>query len=277
MARHVAHAVEYYYDSHLTEEDLMGEAAQHADLVHYLMEVLRYLFRGQVCALHENLNFYTTLHGKQKPYAPDLAVLKGVPFQARRSWRVMQTGHAPEVVFEILSEETWANDLTKKPLIYARMGVKEYFTYDPNEPMVARGRSRRLFGWKLDHERGEMVALRPNQEGRVWSEELESWLGADGEYLRLYDRDGHLRLTEAEAEAKRAEAEVEARQAETRRADAEARRAEVEAEARQAETRRAEAEAEVRQAETKRADAEARRAEALVAKLRALGINPDEL
>src|SRR6266568_5018645 len=277
MAQHIEHEVDYYYDSHLTEEDTMGEAAQHADLVHYLMEVLRYLFRGQVCALHENLNFYTTLNAKQHPYAPDLAVLKGVPWHARRSWKVMQTGHAPEVVFEILSEETWKDDLTKKPVSYAQMGVKEYVAYDPNEPAVARGRARRLFGWKLDPERGEMVVLWPNQEGRVWSEELESWLGADEECLRLYDRDGHLRLTgeEAEAEARkeatrRAEAEAKARRAETKRAEAEARRAEAEAKARQAETKRAEAEA-------RRAEAEAKRAEALAEKLRALGINPDEL
>jgi len=41
MARHVEHEVAYYYDSHPTEKDLMGEASVHAALVHYLVKVLR--------------------------------------------------------------------------------------------------------------------------------------------------------------------------------------------------------------------------------------------
>ena len=40
MARHIEDEVKYYYDSHSTEEDLMGETSFHADLVHYLMDVL---------------------------------------------------------------------------------------------------------------------------------------------------------------------------------------------------------------------------------------------
>ncbi|HET8852292.1 MAG TPA: hypothetical protein VFN02_07180 [Ktedonobacteraceae bacterium] len=32
----------YYYDFHPTEEDLMGETSVHADLVHYLREVLNW-------------------------------------------------------------------------------------------------------------------------------------------------------------------------------------------------------------------------------------------
>ena len=35
MAQHFEDEVAYYYDFHPTEEDLMGETAVHADLVHY--------------------------------------------------------------------------------------------------------------------------------------------------------------------------------------------------------------------------------------------------
>jgi hypothetical protein len=41
MARHIENEVEYYYDSHPTQEDLMGETSFHADLVNYLMDVLK--------------------------------------------------------------------------------------------------------------------------------------------------------------------------------------------------------------------------------------------
>ena len=60
MAKHMHDEVAYYYDSHPTEEDLMGETRVHSMLVHYLMEVLTQMFRGQQCALYQNLNFYQT-------------------------------------------------------------------------------------------------------------------------------------------------------------------------------------------------------------------------
>ena len=114
----------------------------------------------------------------------------------------------------------------------------------------------RLLGWRLDQTRGEMVPMLADPGGRLWSEQLESWLVPDGAFLRLSDRSGQRRLTQAEAEA-------EARQAEARRAEAEARRAD-------AATRKAEIEAQ-------RAQAEAQRAQALAEKLRSLGVNPDEV
>ena len=111
MAKHIEHEVAYYYDFHPTEEDLMGETSVHATLVHYLIEVLTWLLQGQTCAVYENLNFYQTANPKEYPLAPDIAVIKGVNFQYVRSWRVGKSGPAPQVVFEIASEETWGSDL----------------------------------------------------------------------------------------------------------------------------------------------------------------------
>ena len=47
MAKELEHEVAYYYDLYPTKEDLMGETSDHADLVHYLREVLTWLFEGQ--------------------------------------------------------------------------------------------------------------------------------------------------------------------------------------------------------------------------------------
>src|SRR5947209_16893818 len=60
MAKHMHDEVAYYYDSHPTEDDLMGQTTWHSRLVYYLMEVLTQLFRGQQCAIYKNLNFYQT-------------------------------------------------------------------------------------------------------------------------------------------------------------------------------------------------------------------------
>ncbi len=256
MAKQIDQEIEYYYDTHPTEEDLMGESSFHADTVDYLVLVLRWLFRGQLCAIYKNLNFYQTRNRREYPLVPDIAVLKGVAQAKVISWKIWRTGMVPQVVFEILSGETWDKDLTEKPQKYAQLGVEEYFAYDPHVPPVVQDRSHRLFGWQLDKARGEMVELVPDAEGRLWSNQLDSWLVPDGDYLRLYDRNNQRRLTQTEAE-------VAAREAADKRVELEARRA-------NAEARRANAEA-------RRADAEARKREALAEKLRSLGINPDEI
>ncbi len=249
MAKELEHEVAHYYDLYPTEEDLMGVTSDHSDLVHYLFEVLTWLFEGQPCEVYDNLNFYQTDYYKEEPLAPDIAVIKGVTFRRTRSWQVGKTGPAPQVVFEIASKETWQKDIKEKPGRYAQMGVQEYFTYDPNEPPLLRRPTCRLRGWRLDPLTQQMRELSLRPDGRLWSIHLESFLVPDGPYLRLTDQYGKRRLTRAEAEA-------QARQAEARRAEIAERRAEEEA----------------RQAEVAR-----RRAEALAEKLRSLGVDPDQL
>lgn len=248
----------------------MGETSWHVSLIDYLKAVLDWLFRDQVCSIYENLNFYQTLNYREYPLAPDLAVIKGVPFEHVRSWTVGRTGPAPQVVFEILSGETWQKDVSEKPWKYARMEVQEYFAYDPNKHPISRATARRLFGWKLDARRGEMVEMIVDARGWMWSEQLESWLVPDGELLRLYDREHRLRLTETQAEALLKEQAVE-------RAEELAEQAREEADRVAEAMRRAEEEARRAAEAIKRAEEEARLRQALAEKLRSLGINPDEV
>ena len=183
----------------------MGETSWHASLIDYLKAVLHRLFRGQACAVYDNLNFYQTRDPMEYPVAPDLAVIKGIEFRHVKSWALSSSELPPQVVFEILSEETWKKDLQEKPRKYARMGVQEYFAYDPNEPPIRHGTTPRLLGWRLDAQRKEMVDMVTNPAGWLWSEHLESWLVPDQAFLRLYDQHHQLRLTGEEAEAQRAE------------------------------------------------------------------------
>lgn len=241
----------------------MGETDIHRTPVDYLKLVIEWLFHEQLCTVYADLNFYQTAYYREHPLGPDVAVIKGVNalyFRGVTSWRVGVTGPAPQVVFEIASKKTWETDLVEKPFKYAQMGVAEYYAYDPNVPPLPLSEGQRLRGWQLDHGVREMPL---DADGRLWSEHLDSFLVPEGMYLRLYDRNKQKRLTQAEAEA-------EARKAEARRADEEANRADAEA-------RRADEEAEARKAETIRADAEAKRAEVMAEKLRAAGIDPDQI
>jgi Uma2 family endonuclease len=196
----------YYYDSHVTEKDLMGEPSNHSKLVHYLWDVLLWLFHGQQCAIYKNLNFYHTSNRYEYPQEPDLAVIKGVDFQHLRSWRVGKTGPAPHVVFEIMAEETWKEDLQEKAIQYALMGVEEYFAYDPNNPPLDNKTSRRLFGWSLDKERRVMCEMPPLTDSSLWSVHLNSFLASQGAYLRLYDKNRQQCLTRAAAMQTKADA-----------------------------------------------------------------------
>jgi Uma2 family endonuclease len=263
MQEHVEEKVHFYDDFSPFEEESMPETIPHAELVEYLVAVLKWLFRGHVCAVCKNLAFFATPELHAPPVAPDIAVIKGVPLQPVNSWRVGRTGPAPQVVFEILSAETWKKDVEEKPLAYARMGIQEYFAYDPNFPPVAATTTGRLFGWRLDPVSHRMAPLTLNGGNYLWSRELDSYLIPDEELLRLYDRNHQMRLTEAEARARQAEAEAEARWAAERQARAEA-------EARWAAERQARAEAEARRAAEKQA-------RILLEKLRSLGVDPDQL
>jgi Uma2 family endonuclease len=205
--------IAYYYDSHSTEKDLMGEPSVHSSLVHYLMNVLTELFPAQTCSIHKNLNFYQTSYWREYPLEPDIAVVKGVAYGRIRSWRVGKTGPAPQVIVEIGAEETWKKDLEEKPMQYMLMGVQEYFAYDPNIPSLSRSTSQRLFGWDLDKSQGAIYEMPPGPDGCLWSRHLESFLVPDNDYLRLQAGVGQLRLTRAEAMERLADAEA-------RRADA---------------------------------------------------------
>ena len=238
------------------EEESMPESTVHADLIWYLVAVLRWLFRGELCTICENLAFLPPLEQPGPPVAPDIAIIKGVDLGPLTSWRIGTTGPAPQVVLEILSAETWKKDLQEKPDLYARLGVQEYFAYDPTPSPLASATRERLFGWRADALSGRMTALVPNDDGSLWSEELASFLVPDEQLLRLFDRHRQRCLTEAEAEAAARRAEARARQAAERRAEARAQQVEAEAAARQAAERRA---------------------EALAEKLRSLGVNPDQL
>lgn len=195
-------------EEYLLEEDEMGESNSQFQLIRYLVGVLEWLFRIEKWYIAGNLELYhPEIRNSQAKITPDISVFKGIEISAQErrsltSWDISPGRATPPVVFEISSRSTWRSDIwagtDRKPAIFGRMGIKEYFAYDPHEPAVWSGtQGRRLLGWR--YENAEPVEIPADQQGRLWSEELNSWLKADGNYLRLYDRENHLRLIETEA------------------------------------------------------------------------------
>ncbi len=81
-------------------------------------------------------------------------------------------------MIELSSRKTWKADLTAKKDIYAWLGVREYFVFDPEYKLSPTLRAFRLHGTELIE---EMV-----MSNRVMSRELGLELVNNGETLRLY-------------------------------------------------------------------------------------------
>ena len=185
------------------EED-MPESQPQINLSDYLRGVLKYLYRLENWFVTGNLGIYPPTNTYPFRYlAPDIALFKGVVLSEAEqatliSWRMSEPNRpAPTVVVEISSKETWQQDLDPKPEHYRQLGVKEYFAYDPQ--CYWQGATTQLRGWR--YSTGIVEEIQPDpQENKLWSAELDSWLVADGVYLRLYDQQGKLRLTGEEAE-----------------------------------------------------------------------------
>lgn len=175
--------------------------------------------------------------------APDVMVAFGRPKGHRRSYLQWLEGNlAPQVVFEIQSPGNRLAELLAKFQFYEMYGAQEYYLFNPDTGELA--------GWRRVGERLEEI---PNMEGWVSPLLQVRFEVQDGE-LRLYGRDGRRFLSYQELVDlwERTRDQLAQAQATARSAEATARQAEEEA-------RR-----------------EKERAERLAARLRALGVDPEQ-
>jgi len=175
--------------------------------------------------------YYSTRQLKSEDVrGPDFFVVLNTQRKERKSWVVWEEdGKYPNFILEILSDTTAKNDKGLKKQLYQDVfRTPDYFWFDPY--------TLELAGFKLNYRRYEQIV--PNEQGWLWSEELQLYLGIVGEQLRFFTLSGELVPTPEEAEAQ-----------ERQRAE--------------------EAEA--------RAEAERERVERLLRRLQELGIEPDDL
>ncbi len=177
--------------------------------------------------------------------SPDCYVVLNLTPEAEASiernnvYLLWEVGKAPDFVLEIGSKSTARVDMGRKRNLYAELGVREYWRYDPTggefygEPLV---------GERLVDGEYRRFEIRHESDGRVWSHsevlnlelwwlegELRFWDPVIGRWLLNMEEEHDGRL-EAESRAYIAEAQVEEEQA--ARIAAEARLAELEAELR---------------------------------------------
>ena len=212
----------------------MGETDKHIQLMIDLRMALQTFFLAdEQVYVGSNLMCYYVEGDTSQSISPDVFVVRGAAKHERRVYKFWEEP-APNVVLEISSRKTRKEDLGKKKDLYAWLGVREYFVFDPEYKLQPPLRAFRLHGSDLV---AEIVT-----NNRVWSAELGLELVNNGTTLRLWtpQTSEFLRTPAEEAAARYVEAAA-----------------------------RQEAEA--------RAEEEAARAARLAAKLRALGLDPDQL
>ena len=209
----------------------------------YAVGALRNHFRDRedVYVIGDLLLYYEE-GNRSASVAPDVFVVFGVPNHARHTYLLWEEGKGPDWVLEVTSRSTRQVDQGRKRDLYARLGVSEYWQYDPTGDYLDP-----LLQGRVLSDGGYGAALALDRVDEVWSAYspvLGLNLRLDDGVLRFHDprRDEYLlthleenRARQTEAAAHRAE--VEARreteerlqESEQARQAAEARVAELEA------------------------------------------------
>ncbi len=216
-----------------------------------------------------NILLYYEEDEERSAVAPDVLVAFGVPDRERSSYFLWKERKAPDFVLEITSRSTWREDQTRKRELYRRLGVREYWQYDPTRDYLEPP----LQGLELVD-----GAYRPLPDRELTDGTLALWSAVLGLELRLQLAERRLRFHDPktgkdlpdfkETDNQRQEAEDGREQEAAARRAAEARAQQEAAARRQAETRvreeaaaRQAAEVRVRETEAARHAAEARIAE----------------
>ncbi len=223
------------------------ESNLHLTQIILLIKCLEWLWQDREDYLATgNLTIYYSPNQKKSEYfrGPDFFVVLGTTRnQNRKSWVVWQEeGKYPNVIIEILSENTAKTDREEKKEIYQNtFRTPDYFWFDP---------------YSLEFEgstliRGKYQPIEPNQQGWLWSEELGLYLGIYADKLRYFSPRGQLIPTPEEA-------------------------ALLEKQAKESERQQKELALQQKEYERQQKELALQKIEQLTARLRELGINPDE-
>lgn len=220
------------------------ESDRHRDQIDLLIRLLKAWWQTRDnFYVTGNLSIYYSPNQKKSEdmRGPDFFVVLDADKRDRRSWVVWQEdGKYPNVIVELLSDSTATVDRGLKKQIYQNtFRTPDYFWFHPD--------TLEFQGFHLMD--GVYQPLEPTEAGWLWSQQLQLYLGIQAGTLRFFTPDGERVLLPEEAASQQL---VEANQ--------------------QLEQANQQLEQANQQLEQER-----RRAEQLAERLRAAGINPDDV
>ncbi|MDY6902373.1 MAG: Uma2 family endonuclease [Cyanobacteriota bacterium] len=138
---------------------------------------------------------------------PDFFVVLDTERKTRKSWVIWEEdGKYPNFILEILSDSTADVDRNLKTKLYQNtFRTPNYFWFDPYTLEFAG----------FDLVVGEYQSIESNNQGHLWSQQLELYLGIHEGLLRFFTANGELvPTTEEQAKSEREEKEYERQQKE---------------------------------------------------------------
>jgi Uma2 family endonuclease len=172
----------------------MGETDLHIDWIIRIRDILKYRHRGQHVYVGSDLLVYYKEGEPHKFVVPDAFVVKDCAPGRRRTFKTWEEGTSPDVVFEVTSRSSRSDDQVHKPTVYARLGVEEYFLYDPSAEYL----DPPLQGFRLAD--NEFEPIDADDTGTLSCNQLGLTLRLEDGNLTFYDASNGGRLpTEAEA------------------------------------------------------------------------------
>ena len=187
----------------------MGETDLHRREMVRLIELLERFYAGRNIYVSGDLLVYYEQGNPKKFVVPDVFVVKDLEPGDRRNYKLWVERQPPDVILEVTSRKTKKKDTVTKPALYEKLGVKEYFLFDPTQDYL----DPPLQGHRRVGRRYQQLCADP--DGGLVSEELGLRLQAVQRHLMLYRLDTGERLltggeacAAAEARSRAAEAEV---------------------------------------------------------------------
>jgi Uma2 family endonuclease len=172
----------------------MGETDLHQWWMIRIKDLLRQRYQGEQVYVSSNLLVYPEEGNNLRHVAPDCFVVLDCDPGFRRTYKLWEEGKAPDVVFEVTSNSTRRQDEDDKPALYAEIGVREYFLYDPTADYL----DPPLQGFRFTKQRP--APIRPNAAGELVSRRLGIALRLEGSDLVMTDsKTGARLLTQAQA------------------------------------------------------------------------------
>ena len=241
---------EIFYPS--SDGEPLAETSVHVDAIINAVVVLRqYLAQQQAIVLADQFLYYAKGFPKLR-VVPDIMVIFDVPPGPRDNYKTWEEGSVPAVIFEMTSEGTRNQDQGHKRKLYEQIEVKEYWLFDPKGEWIAE----QLKGYRFNGEQYE-----PITDGR--SEPLKLRLQLEDTLIGFYREDTGEKLLAPDELIAALSQETQARQ--NLEQQLEEQRQNVEQERQNATLERQAKEFAQRQAER------------LAERLRAMGVNPDEI
>jgi Uma2 family endonuclease len=148
------------------------------------LEVIRQYLKGRQATVLANQFLYYQEGDPKKRVAPDVMVIFEVEPGGRDNYKIWVEGQVPAVIFEMTSASTRKEDQQFKKSLYERLGVQEYWLFDPKQEWLKPS----LQGYRLHQGRYQPI---PNHD---YCEPLQLTLKVEENLIGFYRADTGERL-----------------------------------------------------------------------------------